>query len=108
MGAQRAAVGGRPALHRTRAGGAADLLAHTPERAGDSAYLPASGRHPAGDRTGGGANQTAVDGPAGGAVGRLFSPTEWRQPDGPGAPPDLAGHDRLELCAAVGGGAHTL
>ena len=78
------------------------------ERAGRGADLPAAGRHPAGDRAGGGAGEGAAGGADRRAAGRPLPAADRRQPHRAAPPADAAGADRLELRPAHRAGAALL
>ena len=71
--------------------GAARLRADRAERAGAGRDLPAAGRHPAGDRAGGGAGARLLGRADRGAPGRPLPPADRRRADGAAAPADPAG-----------------
>ena len=68
-----AGVRGGAALRRAGGGGAAGLRADRRQRGGGGRDLPPAGRHPAGDRAGGGARAGAVGRADRGAAGRRAS-----------------------------------
>ena len=102
------AIWGGAAVRRARGGGATGFRGDRRQRDDDRRHLPASRRHSARARAGGGARARAVGGTDRDAPHRSLPAADWRRSHRAAAPADAARADRLELRLAGRRGARAL